>query len=84
MQEGPSAIEDEAQREELTTIMSNSKRSERFLALARDLDVMEPKTPDDVYKMHLVEGRATTGEGPTRGGLETCVAYWRVLEAEKL
>lgn len=24
---------------------------------------MEAKTPEDVYKMHLVEGRAPTGEG---------------------
>ena len=35
--------------------------SEQYLSLARDLDVMEAKTPEDVYKMHLVEGRAPTG-----------------------
>ena len=27
-------------------VMSNSKLSEHFLALARDLDVMEAKTPE--------------------------------------
>ena len=41
---------------------SNTKLSEQYLSLARDLDVMEAKTPEDVYKMHLVEGRAPTGE----------------------
>lgn len=42
---------------QVVEIMSNTKMSERYLALARDLDVMEPKLPDDVYKMHLVEQR---------------------------
>jgi hypothetical protein len=37
--------------------MSNSKLSEHFLALARDLDVMEPKVPEDVYKSHLIGAR---------------------------
>lgn len=35
-------------------IISNSKLSEHFLALGRDLDVMEAKAPEDVYKTHLV------------------------------
>jgi hypothetical protein len=37
----------------LRQIISNSKLSEHFLALARDLDVLEPKVPEDVYKTHL-------------------------------
>jgi hypothetical protein len=41
--------------------MSNTRLSERYLALARDLDVLEPKLPEDVYKMHLVDTQ--------RGGL---------------
>lgn len=44
-------VEDEDLREQLRAIISNSKLSEHFLALARDLDVMEAKTPDDVYKV---------------------------------
>lgn len=44
-----------------TVRCSNARLSERYLALARDLDVMEAKTPEDVYKMHLVEGRALSG-----------------------
>ncbi len=37
------AVDDEELREQLREIISNSKLSEHFLALARDLDVMEPK-----------------------------------------
>lgn len=41
-------IADEDLREELRKINSNSRLSELFLSLARDLDVMEAKTPDEV------------------------------------
>ena len=34
--------------------MSNSHLNNNFLNLARELDIMEPKTPEDVYKSHLV------------------------------
>ena len=47
-------MEDESAREALREVVSNSKLSEHFLALARDLDVMEAKMPEDVYKTHLV------------------------------
>ena len=40
---------------QVVEIMSNTRLSERYLALARDLDVLEPKLPEDVYKMHLVD-----------------------------
>ena len=42
-------IADEELREELRKINSNSRLSELFLALARDLDVMEPKSPEEVH-----------------------------------
>mmetsp|Transcript_31070 Transcript_31070/g.68978 ORF Transcript_31070/g.68978 Transcript_31070/m.68978 type:complete len:901 (-) Transcript_31070:581-3283(-) len=61
LEEGPAAVEDDTLREQLREIISNSKLSEHYLALARDLDVMEPKQPEDVYKTHLVDGRAPTG-----------------------
>ena len=41
-------IADEDLREELRKINSNSRLSELFLSLARDLDVMEPKSPEEV------------------------------------
>jgi 26S proteasome regulatory subunit N1 len=33
--------------------------SDHFLALARDLGVIEAKTPEDIYKSSLTETRAT-------------------------
>ncbi|KAK9903923.1 hypothetical protein WJX75_000553 [Coccomyxa subellipsoidea] len=52
---------DEDLQMELQEIISNSRLSELYLALARDLDVMEAKLPEEVYKTHLVEGRAPAG-----------------------
>jgi 26S proteasome regulatory subunit N1 len=61
LEEGPCAVEDDEAREALREIISNSKLSEHYLTLARDLDVMEAKLPEDVYKSHLTEGRAPQG-----------------------
>ncbi|KAJ3081068.1 proteasome regulatory particle base subunit [Quaeritorhiza haematococci] len=43
----------ESEDEEIVEILNNTKLSEHFIALARDLDVLEPKTPEDIYKSHL-------------------------------
>eukprot|EP00878_Enallax_costatus_P009276 GHUV01009695.1.p1 GENE.GHUV01009695.1~~GHUV01009695.1.p1 ORF type:complete len:780 (+),score=173.65 GHUV01009695.1:1347-3686(+) len=61
LEEGTAAVEDDTDRDTLREIISNSKLSEHFLALARDLDVMEPKVPEDVYKTHLTDGRQPQG-----------------------
>ena len=45
----------ETDDEELSKIISNEKLSEHFKSLARDLDVLEPKHPDQVFKTHLEE-----------------------------
>lgn len=47
--------------EDLVEIMSNSHLNNHFLNLARELDIMEPKTPEDVYKSHLDNARAPFG-----------------------
>ena len=39
--------------DELREIMNNSRLSQNFLNLARELDLMEPKVPEDIYKSHL-------------------------------
>jgi 26S proteasome regulatory subunit N1 len=44
--------------EELQRIISNEKLSEHFKALARDLDVLEPKHPEAIFKSHLEERKA--------------------------
>lgn len=61
LEEGPGAVADDEVREDLAGIMGNARLSERYLSLARDLDVVEAKTPEDVYKTHLVEGNAPAG-----------------------
>ncbi|XP_057953609.1 26S proteasome non-ATPase regulatory subunit 2 homolog A-like [Malania oleifera] len=54
-------IADDGDREASTEIIYNSKLSEGYLTLARDIEVMEPKSPEDIYKAHLLDGRASAG-----------------------
>ncbi|XP_034193451.1 regulatory particle non-ATPase 1 [Osmia lignaria lignaria] len=49
--------------DDLVEIMSNSLLNYHFLNLARELDIMEPKTPEDVYKSHLENSRPAFGGG---------------------
>lgn len=49
----------ETQDEELYRIISNEKLSEHFKGLARDLDVLEPKNPEQIFKTHLEERKNT-------------------------
>lgn len=51
--------------EDLVEIMSNTNLTNQFLALGRELDIMEPKTPDDIYKSHLDNARPSFGPGST-------------------
>ncbi|XP_017779189.1 PREDICTED: 26S proteasome non-ATPase regulatory subunit 2-like [Nicrophorus vespilloides] len=46
----PDDLED---RDELMNIMNNGNLSSQFLTLARELDIMDPKSPEDVYKVWL-------------------------------
>jgi 26S proteasome regulatory subunit N1 len=50
----------ETDDEELSKIISNEKLSEHFKSLARDLDVLEPKTPEQIFKAHLEERKANS------------------------
>ena len=43
----------------LKEIMNNSQLSSNFLNLARELDIMEPKVPEDIYKTHLETNRSS-------------------------
>ena len=47
-EEGTAAVEGEELQAELRELNANANLSEQYLALARDLDVMEPKAPDEV------------------------------------
>merc|ERR1719183_440080 len=44
--------------EELKEIASADSRSGHFLNLAKELDVLEPKLPEQIYKSHLEEKRS--------------------------
>jgi 26S proteasome regulatory subunit N1 len=37
--------------------MSNVQVNSNFLTLAWELDIMEPKMPDDIFKIHLENNR---------------------------
>ena len=60
-EDGPAAVADDGVRAACIEIASNTRLPERFLALGRDLDVLEPRAPDDVYKLHLADGRPPAG-----------------------
>ncbi|KAF7287448.1 regulatory particle non-ATPase 1 [Rhynchophorus ferrugineus] len=47
--------------DDLAEIMANCHLNNHFLNLARELDIMEPKTPEDVYKSHLENTRPSFG-----------------------
>ena len=55
--------EDRDDYDDLTDIMSNSHLNNHFLNLARELDILEAKTPEDVYKTHLDNVRTAFGTG---------------------
>ncbi|XP_050381393.1 26S proteasome non-ATPase regulatory subunit 2 homolog A isoform X1 [Argentina anserina] len=54
-------VAEDEEREALQDIINNAKLSEGYLTLARDIEVMEAKTPEDIYKAHLLDGRASAG-----------------------
>ncbi|CAI2724426.1 unnamed protein product [Schistosoma spindalis] len=45
--------------EDLTEMLWNTRLSEHFLSLGRELDIMDPKLPEDIYKSHLEAVRPT-------------------------
>ncbi len=51
----PDDMEDKAELGDITT---NTLLNINFLALGRELDILEPKTPDEVYKTHLGKSAA--------------------------
>lgn len=46
--------------ESINSILSNSLLSPFFLQLAKDLEVVDPKKPEDIYKTHLENRKATS------------------------
>lgn len=59
---------------ELREILFNGHLSRNFLKLAKELELLPPKTPEDIYKSHLVSGADTrkTMESP-KAQLAACL-----------
>ena len=62
-------FEIETEDDELDTIIGQGSLSENFISLGRELDVAEAKTPEDIYKSHLVESRFTNTSDSARKNL---------------
>jgi 26S proteasome regulatory subunit N1 len=48
-----------SQHDAVNAAIGNQHLSHHFITLARDLDVLEPKTPEDIYKTHLIDDRSS-------------------------
>eukprot|EP00124_Ichthyophonus_hoferi_P001063 Ihof_evm3s49 gene=Ihof_evmTU3s49 len=53
----------ETDDDDLQEMLANSHLNANFLALARDLDIMAPKLPEDIYKSHLEPTRSNAFGG---------------------
>lgn len=47
----------ETEDEEINECLDNARLSEHFLALGKELNILDPKTPEDIYKSHLENSR---------------------------
>ena len=47
--------------DEITKIVSNERLSEHYKSLGRELNVLEPKHPDQIFKTHLEDKRFKYG-----------------------
>ena len=62
-------VVDEVEDEKLQDVLRNTQLHTYFLHLARDLGVLEPKKPEDIYKSHLVDSRASSSVDSARANL---------------
>jgi len=53
----PSETKDE---QEVADCLSNTQLSNHFKTLAKELNILEPKVPEDIYKTHLETGRGSS------------------------
>ena len=47
--------------DEIAECLNNARLSEHFLALGKELNILDPKTPEDIYKSHLENTRGGPG-----------------------
>ena len=53
----PPQTDDDAEMNEIMECLSNAKLSEHFKSLGKELNILEPKTTEDIYKSHLESSR---------------------------
>eukprot|EP00656_Telonema_subtile_P019927 TRINITY_DN2111_c0_g1_i1.p1 TRINITY_DN2111_c0_g1~~TRINITY_DN2111_c0_g1_i1.p1 ORF type:complete len:921 (-),score=323.83 TRINITY_DN2111_c0_g1_i1:287-3049(-) len=68
-----SHIHVETDEEELEEIIGNGMLTDNYLALAKDLDVMEAKLPEDIYKSQLSTGRSNAPDSARQNLANTFV-----------
>ncbi|KAL7262245.1 hypothetical protein ACSBR1_000592 [Camellia fascicularis] len=72
---------DDECRETLQGITNNGKLSEGYLMLARDIEVMEPKSSEDILSLvlfnqtHLLHGRASVGLSVNSAGQNLATTF---------
>lgn len=47
--------------EEISDCLNNARLSDYFAALGKELNILDPKTPEDIYKSHLESSRGGPG-----------------------
>jgi 26S proteasome regulatory subunit N1 len=52
-------IDDEEENEALTNCLYGTQLSAHFKELGKELNILEPKTPEDIYKSHLESNRVS-------------------------
>ncbi|CEO95240.1 26S proteasome non-ATPase regulatory subunit 2 like protein [Plasmodiophora brassicae] len=57
--------------DEMMEIMGNGKLHEHFLILAKELDVLEPKSPEDIYKTHLTDSNRLSRKKPGNAAVDS-------------
>jgi 26S proteasome regulatory subunit N1 len=57
-------------------LIGNSTLSSLFAALAVDLDVLEPKSPEDIYKSHLSGAADRRGEAAVESAKQNLAATY--------
>ncbi|EOD43556.1 Proteasome/cyclosome regulatory subunit [Neofusicoccum parvum] len=50
-------LPDEEEDGELAECLNNTRLADQFKVLAKELNILDPKTPDDIYKTHLESSR---------------------------
>lgn len=55
--------------EEIQSILNNSRLTDHYRALAKDLEILEPKTPEDIYKSHLQDSLRVSAVPSPRNNL---------------